>query len=187
MKNILYEPMDDGDIKYYLPTLNIIKYNQLVNYSNIDELLVKPKDYCLILYEWTSNVGHWIALLKYKNIIEYFDPYGKPINHWIKKDKPLGQNPSDLMNLLTPPAPGSASGRARVGPNSKYTTIYNKVEYQNLKNESLATCGAHCLSRMKCLEYFDLNCDDYYYLLNYIKNTEGLSYDKIVVSLFNKR
>ena len=49
----------------------------------LTHLLPKPTDYCIILYESELNSGHWVALLRYDNIFEYFDPYGHVV------DKPL--------------------------------------------------------------------------------------------------
>jgi hypothetical protein len=169
---LLYEPMDDGDIKYYMPHLKIIKYNDLENYSNINKLLSKDKDYCLLLYEWEPNSGHWVSLLKYDGFIEYFDPYGQPINYWIKKEDILNQNPAILDKLLK---------------TSNKQIVYNKIEFQDMENQDLATCGAHCVFRMKMLEKFDLNLKNYYLLLKTISETENITYDEIVVDIINKR
>lgn len=68
--------MSDKDIERYLGEGSVIKYSDLANYKNINELLPKDIDFKVILTEQEYNSGHWCALMKYKNIIEWFDSYG---------------------------------------------------------------------------------------------------------------
>ena len=53
-----------------------MKYSGLAEYSDLDDLLPKLKDYAIILYEEDENIGHWVGLLKYDNVFEFLDPYG---------------------------------------------------------------------------------------------------------------
>ncbi|NDD59382.1 MAG: hypothetical protein EBZ47_09125, partial [Chlamydiae bacterium] len=57
----------------------ILKYSELANYGNLDELLPDPKDYKVILTESKRNQGHWCCLLKYPTkegcVYEWFDSY----------------------------------------------------------------------------------------------------------------
>ncbi len=39
----------------------IIKYAKLGNHYDIDQLLPRQKDYCIILYEDSPNRGRWTA------------------------------------------------------------------------------------------------------------------------------
>ena len=48
----------------------------MADYSDLDGLLPKLKDYAIILYEEDANIGHWVGLLKYDNLYEFCDPYG---------------------------------------------------------------------------------------------------------------
>ena len=69
--------LSDDDIRKILGgRCKILKYSALAGYGDLDELLTGLLDYAIVLYEEEENSGHWIALLKYNNIIEFFDPYG---------------------------------------------------------------------------------------------------------------
>ena len=48
----------------------------MAEYNDLDDLLPKLKDYAIILCEEDENSGHWVGLLKYDNLYEFFDPYG---------------------------------------------------------------------------------------------------------------
>ncbi len=54
----------------------IIKYSQLGNLCDIDQLLPDEKDYCIIHYEDRPNRGDWTALPEHKGLHEHFDSYG---------------------------------------------------------------------------------------------------------------
>ena len=70
-------PLGDDDIRHILGnSTKIIKYPELSKFNDLDELLPNDNDYCIILYEHTSNVGHWTALLKSNGTFEFFDAYG---------------------------------------------------------------------------------------------------------------
>ncbi len=70
-------PLSDEDIRDILgPDSKIMKYSGLAEYSDLDDLLPKLKDYAIILYEEDENSGHWVGLLKCDTLYEFFDPYG---------------------------------------------------------------------------------------------------------------
>jgi len=102
LKKIVESPLDDADIRHYLPNAKIMVYSDLNNYKSIDELLPNSIDYCIILVEDSPNNGHWICVLKYNNTVEYFDSYGnypdKNLN-WISLEerKKLGQGKPTLI------------------------------------------------------------------------------------------
>jgi len=57
----------------------IIKYSELENYNDLNDLLTENKDYRIILIETNFNTGHYCCLLKYNdNYFEWFDSYGFP-------------------------------------------------------------------------------------------------------------
>jgi hypothetical protein len=175
-EKIIEEPMGDDDIKKYLPTAKILKYSQLSNYKTIDKLLPKNKDYCFLLYEDSLNKGHWVALLKYNNNIEYFDSYGgkvdNPLN-WTSKEKrkELKQNKKMLSQLLD---------------NCKYNVIYNPIDYQeDNEHKNVNTCGRHTTFRVKNLTDCERNLKEYYELMKHIKNNSGNTYDEIVSHLID--
>ncbi len=74
--NLDYE-ISNNDIEDVLPNTRIVKYSDLANYNHIAKLLPKIKDYVVILTETKPQSGHWTALTRNKNIITYFDSYGK--------------------------------------------------------------------------------------------------------------
>ena len=74
---LINKALSDEDIQRILGgDAKIIKYAELGNLYDIDQLLPEEKDYCIILYEDRPNRGHWTALLKYNNLYEHFDSYG---------------------------------------------------------------------------------------------------------------
>lgn len=169
IKKIEADPLDDSEIREYLPDAKIMKYSQLARYGTINELLTKPTDYAILLYEDSENSGHWVCICRYDNTIEYFDPYGhkpdEPLN-WTPATtkKKLRENFTYLSQLLN-----NAMKECKV--------IYNNVKYQELK-ENINTCGRHCCFRiMNMLK--GCNLATYYKRMQYFKKTLG-SYDAVV-------
>ena len=154
-KTILKTFINDTDFERFFDTEvrdHIIKYSELKNYSNINELLPNDIDYKIILTETQKNSGHWCALLKYGNTIEWFDSYGvRPdgelsyISYKIKKM--LGENTHYLTKLLKTKRPDQQ-------------VIYNKTKFQKL-NDNIATCGRHVICRILLLKMLNKNLDEY--------------------------
>ena len=67
IEEVMEEPLDDAEIRFYLPDAKILKYSELAKYRNINELLPENTDYAIILYLDEENKGHWTAVLKYDN------------------------------------------------------------------------------------------------------------------------
>lgn len=169
LDEIIEEPMDDSEIKHYLPETPILTYSNLTNYDNLEELLPDNNSYIIILYQEEPNKGHWVALLKYNDMFEYFDSYAHTIDkplEWIPLGirKELDQDTKHLTKLL------KKSGK-------KY--IYNKTKYQS-DNPTIATCGRHCVFRILNNKENNLNCDEYKELMEKLKNKMKLNYDEIV-------
>ena len=62
---LVHKPLSDDDLRRVLgDDLKILKYSDLDNYNDLDELLPNPVDYCIILYEERLNSGHWVCLCK---------------------------------------------------------------------------------------------------------------------------
>ena len=49
IKDVEEQPMDDQDIRFYLPDAKILKYTDLRNYNDINQLLPEPIDYVILL------------------------------------------------------------------------------------------------------------------------------------------
>ena len=167
--------MNDNDFARYGLRDKIIKYSELKNYNNINELLTEPVDFRIILIESSYNCGHWTAILKYKNIIEWFNSYGTGTGYdfnFIANEvsRMLGQGRDDLLELLRKKHPSQQ-------------LFYNKKRLQ--KNaEGINTCGRWVIARI-------LSCKCGYELDDFIKKCEqkkeetGKPYDILVVDWIN--
>ena len=163
--------MSDSDFERYGLKQNIIKYSELKNYNNINDLLSEPFDFRIILIESDYNTGHWCCIVKYKNIIEYFNSYGTGTGYdfnFISRtvSRMLGQGRDDLLELLRTKEPHQE-------------LYYNKKRLQ--KNaEGINTCGRWVIARIlssKCgyeLDDFIKKCEDK-------KKETGKPYDILVV------
>jgi hypothetical protein len=63
MNKIIKTPLTDDDLERFLgkgAKDNVIKYSELGNYSDLEELLSHDKSYKIILIEYEKNKGHWI-------------------------------------------------------------------------------------------------------------------------------
>lgn len=171
LNEIKYLPMDDLEIKQFLPTARIIKYSELSKVRDLDQILPQDKDFIIILFESEKNRGHWVSLMKDRNLINYFDSFGRPIDAHLN-DIPLHkrrQLDSDIPHLTNLLKKEIQKGRR---------VVYNKVQYQG-GGDGIATCGRHTLFRL--LHFLNGKDDeDYYKHMNRIKDKYGLTYDQIV-------
>ena len=56
------KPLSDADLRRILGNdTKILKYAELASVPALTQLLPKPTDYCIILYESEMNSGHWVA------------------------------------------------------------------------------------------------------------------------------
>ena len=132
----IHKALSDKDIRDILgDKCKIIKYSELSQYNTLSELLPHLIDYVVILYEEAHNSGHWVGLLKYNNIYEFFDAYGLMVDKellWVdlKTRQALNERIPYLTNLLK---------------HENY--IYNKIKYQSEDNY-INTCGSHVAHRI---------------------------------------
>lgn len=174
LQEIIEDPLDDAEIKHYLPNEKILKYSELAKYNSINQLLPNEKDSCILLYEESPNVGHWVSVLKYpkgKNgTIEFFDPYGG------KPDSQLNWLPKQQATQL-------GQGRKLLSPlfdNCSQKVIYNPVAYQKSGPE-INNCGRHCVYRILCM-HKGMDLDQYYKHIKNLENKSGLDADGVVSS-----
>ena len=74
---LVRKALSDDDIGTILGAdAKSIRYSELRHMDDLDDLLTKDMDYCIVLYEDRPNKGHWTALSKYTGIYEHFDSYG---------------------------------------------------------------------------------------------------------------
>lgn len=170
LKQIEKTPLSDSDLRKILGSgTKIIEYSQLASIPHLSNLLPRQTDYCIILYETKQNSGHWVCLLKYRNIYEFFDPYGYEVDKallWVPahQRKLLNQSEPYLTHLL------ERSGRQ---------WIYNKKRFQKLSN-TVNTCGPHCTHRIYQLLHNNMDLRDYIEYMEDLKEQTGHSYDIIV-------
>ena len=70
---LIQKPLSYLDIQRFLgKDIKIIKYTELGRYYDLDDFLIDEIDYCIVLYENAPNIGHWIAILKYNKLFEFF-------------------------------------------------------------------------------------------------------------------
>lgn len=121
---------------------NVIRNIDLNKYHSIDEML-EPYGACFLLYESRLHYGHWCCLIRYNNLLEFFDPYGgfpdSQLNY-INPDflRESGQDNQWLTRLL-------------VDDSCQYDLSYNDHPFQHMK-EGVATCGKWSALRMTLKE-----------------------------------
>jgi hypothetical protein len=138
MKTKLATMISDSDFEKYFSDANqkILKYSQLENINDINELLPDENDYRVILTENKKNSGHWCAITRDKDVYTWFDSYGEYPDDELKFipkfiNQMLGQDKKHLSRLL----------KTIKEPNKIF---YNKTKYQKLK-EGINTCGRWCI------------------------------------------
>lgn len=177
IEEVIEQPIDDSEIRFYLPDAKILTYPELSKYKNINELLPENKDYAIILYLDAPNKGHWTAVLKYNNKIEMFDPYGiKEIDEELKwvpcteriKLKVAVPYMIRLFNSIKKPQKG----------------VLSTFEYQDDKT-SVASCGRHTVYRILKLLNNNMNIEQYYNHMKDLRKKYNLTYDQIVSTYIN--
>lgn len=180
VKKISETPMGDDNIRKYLPNSKILKYSELADVSNIEELLPSPKSYFFLLYERSINNGHWVVVNRYidngRDTICYFCSYGSKIDEPLRWNSPeqnreLGQDKPYLSILLR---------------NSGKKLQYNNVQYQS-KTSPVATCGAFATLWIKANLRDNMTLQDFHEWIAEIKKETGLSYDAIASNAISQR
>jgi hypothetical protein len=172
-------PMDDADIRSFLPDAKIIRYSDLKDYRSLEELLPNEVDYIIILYLESSHKGHWVCVQRYDNTFEFFDPYSSPDG---RIDEPLLWVPYGVRMKLGVAVPFMTRLFNSILNDNKYKAIYNPIKYQEEK-EDVNSCGRHCVFRILNLIKKGRSLSEYYKHMLKLKDKLKLSYDDIVVTL----
>lgn len=172
LDEIISEPLDDKEMKYYLPHAPILVYGDLEKYKSIDELLPENKSCFILLYQDSPNNGHWVIVVRDNDEYLYFDSYGNKIDdplNWVDVGirKELNQFTPYLTNLLK-------------GKPHKY----NDKKYQKLE-PNVSTCGRHCIFFAVNNKINNLNLESYKKLMENLKKKTGMDYDEIVSDYVN--
>ena len=169
----VHRALSDKDIRDILgDKCQIIKYSELSQYNTLSELLPDLVDYAVILYEEAQNSGHWVGLLKYNNIYEFFDAYGLMPDKellWVdlKARQSLNERIPYLTNLLN---------------HENY--IYNKLKCQSEDNY-VNTRGSHVAHRIYRLINNNMVLKGYHKLMRGLSKESKFNYDLIVSTFVN--
>jgi hypothetical protein len=134
----------DADIRRILGDRAVIMlYRDLYMYETIDDLLDAGNGAAIILYEQTSGVGHWTAVVegtgRQEGVIFAFDSYGLPIDEPLTEIDPKFRMKSfqdyGYLSMLL----GSAPDGVEID--------YNDYELQGA-GENIATCGPWSIARV---------------------------------------
>jgi hypothetical protein len=164
MKTKLATMISDKDYNTYFTDASqkLLKYSQLENINDINELLPEEKDYRIILTENKQNSGHWCAITRINDVYTWFDSYGEKPDGELKyisaiMNKVLGQDKKHLSRIL----------KTIREPNQIF---YNETKYQKLK-DGINTCGRWCICFLllhhigydleEFKEFIQLNCKKY--------------------------
>jgi len=126
----------------------IMKYSELENYNNIDELIPLLDDFRILLLESEPSVGHWVCLIRKGDTLEFFDSYGKTHKGELK------YIPKFINKMLNQPE----NYLTRIMKSSK-NPIFSTLKLQS-DNPDVCTCGRHCIARILCGKA-GYNLDDY--------------------------
>lgn len=155
-KILKQKPLSDTDILEIEPT-NIIFYENLRNYNRIDECFDRHHRFILFLPVKNKFDGHWTAVLRKNDNIEFYDPYGNRIQNirtFLKSR--IYFNHQDFLDLVE---------------NSGYNLVQNKYIHQNRNDMDNKACGRFSVMR---LMFYKLNNEEYNKLLNKLKKN-GIS------------
>lgn len=175
IRNNLEEFTSNVDFKNYFGFFindRIISYSELKNYKTLTSLLPKNGSFKILLYEQRRNTGHWVLLLRYDDIVEYFDSYGNPPNYPLTysetMNSQLDQRYEYLHNLFS--------------DQSEFNIVYNKYKFQSDLNDA-ATCGKHVLLRLIKFKYSDLDLPSYIEYFKRLARKYKLTNDELVTLL----
>ena len=117
------------DIRNLVGNVKMVKFDQLVEYKTIEQLLPKQKDCVVIFYETESaNVGHWTALCRLNEAYIFFDSYGN------SKEEDFSYIPKSLRNQL-----GIEKDYLKDLLKDKHV-ISNHIDFQKMR-DGVDTCG----------------------------------------------
>ena len=159
MNDKLNYPLSGLEMMKLNPDAKIITYKELNNIFDINDLF-KDTDKVIILYLLHSkDAGHWVCLYKSAYSLNFFDSYGKSLDHWV-----------NLLSPMKAQEYGEQKGRLNELLND-YLVLYNNVPLQS-KNTS--TCGCFVSHRLH-----NSKMDEKEYIDKYFKNKKK-SPDEIV-------
>lgn len=167
---LINDPLDDVEIRNALGSdAKIIPYHELKNYRTMDELLPKPKDAVMLLYENSPMNGHWCCLTKNKGEISFFDPYGEIVDKQLQysnysQKRVEGGADQSLHQLLS---------------TSRLPVYFNDYKYQR-DGGDVNTCGRHTINFIRYNQRHGLDLEDYNEMMKKAQKKSGLPYDELI-------
>ncbi len=156
---------DDQLLKLIDGRAKLVLYPELINYTNIDDVLGKHGA-CILLFEARPNYGHWTCLHRTGGNVEFFNPYGGYPDDSLQY---IPMHFREVSNQLEPYL-------SMLMYNSPYTLSYNEHKFQK-HGKDIKTCGRHCALR---LIFRDLNLPEYAFMMKTLKQKIGLTTDELV-------
>jgi hypothetical protein len=152
---------------------DMILYSDLDKYQSIGQLLPRNNTFKIILIRDTPYSGHFVVILRYKKIIEWFDSYGfKPgdeLDYMMVNNK-LDQTKSELINLL------------RDAQKKGFQIVYNNKDYQQYSTDykTIAVCGRYCSLRIIMLLKYNYDLEQFNNFMDDLRRRYKLNYDELV-------
>lgn len=160
----------DLDFKRYFGVdTQVLKYSDLADYLNINQLLPKETDFKIILTESKPNEGHWCVLLKYNGgrTIEWFDSYG------VRPDGELSFIPNAIKKMLGEDKHYLSKLIKTMDQDQHF--VYNKTKFQKLQ-DGINTCGRWVICRTLMMQ-FGFNLEEFTNFIERQKRETDKPYD----------
>ena len=177
IKNLEAISLTDDDMIKYLPDPKIIAYPDLVQFSSLNQLLPRPRDYVVLLYQDSNEnntiSGHWTCLIRTTpNTVLFFDSFGNSIDvdrKWLSAERldMLGAGEPFLSQLID---------------KSNDDVYFNDFKYQSY-DPNICTCGRHVVCFLLCVLKDDMDINDYNKFMKNMKAQHNKDYDEIVTIL----
>jgi hypothetical protein len=165
--------LSNEDLDFILnPDTKINTISKLDDVKHFDELL-DNLGRCIVLYGTESvNVGHWVALIKRGNTIEFFDSYGNsPFD--LAKGLGMDKDNDKLVNK------DGMKKMLKLIHDAGYDLKWNDVKFQR-KDSYIATCGRHAVFR---LILYKLDLEQYQKYLKDMKTELKADYDSLITAI----
>ena len=147
----LKRPLTGSQMMKLLPNVKIITYDELPHLG-LNDLVSDERPACIILYMFAKNYGHYVALIKKKQYLLFFDSYGlNPDNLRVFKYVPHNvlQQEHETHKYLSD-----------ILSSSDLPVVYNSHRFQG---PGTSTCGRYCAVRIWNSHMNDTEFKDFIY------------------------
>ena len=156
----------------------ILKYPDLENINDLNEILTEPKDYRIILILTQGNSGHWTTISLNNGKYVWFDSYN------LKPDAEFDFISPEMQSILDEKDHVLTKLLNKAVSNGGSWT-YNNIKFQ-LQEPEINTCGRWCTSYVFLFLKHNYTLEQFQqYFINW-KNQTNLPFD-ILVCEFTKK